>query len=204
MAIRLVVSLLGLAVIFALFAGTYYAPGNVQAKTAAPSFQVGPGESQQVRLLPTIPGTAITVQLRAVGGPIDVYVMEREWADRLADSGALNLTQPFSFEAGPSRMNVSGTYDFTLISDGRTEHLLVLDNGGDFYRGGAAPDLHGPTNGTVSVELAIHYLQEERRSLWLAYLAAAPGVALVLFTVGHVVWRRTRTDERPGGRPSER
>jgi hypothetical protein len=187
--VRLVGSLLGLAVLFAVFAGTYYAPENIKAKTEAPSFQVGPGESQQVRLLPTLAGTPIAVQLHAVGGPIDVYVMQKEWADRLADSGELNLTQPFSFEAGPSRMNVSGSYEFTLVSDGRTEHLLVLGNGGDFYRGGAVPDLDGPTNGTVSIELAIHYLQEEQRSLWLAYLAATPGVALVLFTIGHRVWR---------------
>src|ERR1051326_3245782 len=189
---RLVVSLLGLAVIFAIFAGTYYAPENIKAKTAAPSFQLAPGQTQQVRLLPTVPGTAIVVQLRAVGGPIDVYVMEKEWADRLASNGVLNLTQPFSYEAGPSRTNVNGTYEFGLVSDGRTEHLLVLDNGGDFYRGGAVPDLHSPTNGTVSIELTIHYLQDEQRSLWLAYLAATPGVALVLFTIGHRIWR-TRT-----------
>ncbi|MEA3144330.1 MAG: hypothetical protein QOG31_1654 [Thermoplasmata archaeon] len=189
---RLVVSLLGLAVLFSLFAGTYYAPENIRSKTAAPSFQVGPGELQQVRLLPTIAGTPIVVQLHAVGGPIDVYVLEKEWADRLADSGDLNLTQPFSYEAGPSRMGVNGSYEFALVSDGRTEHLLVLDNADDFYAGDAVPDLRGPTNGTASVELTIHYLQEEQRSLWLAYLAAAPGVALVLFTVGHRVWRTRR------------
>lgn len=186
---RLVVSLLGLAVLFAVFAGTYYAPENVRTKTAAPSFQVAPGDNAQVRLLPTIAGTPIAVQIHAVGGPIDVYLMQKEWADRLARSGTLNLTQPFSFESGHSRANVTGTYEFALVSDGRTEHLLVLDNGASFYSGGAAPDRKGPTNGTVSVELTIHYLQEQQRSLWFAYLAATPGVALVVFTIGHRVWR---------------
>lgn len=190
---HLAVSLLGLAVLFAIFAGTYYAPQNLQSKTAAPAFQIAPGDTAQVRLLPTIANTPIAVQVRAVGGPIDVYVMPKEWADRLADAGELNLTQPFSYEAGPSRTNVNGTYDFTLLSDGRTEHLLILDNGDTFYRGGARPDLHGPTNGTVSVDLTIHYLQEERRSLWLAYVAATPGVALVVFTIGHRVWRYRMT-----------
>ncbi|MCA1812112.1 MAG: hypothetical protein LC623_08900 [Halobacteriales archaeon] len=189
---RLVVSLLGLAVLFAVFAGTYYAPENLRTKTAAPSFQVAPGDNAQVRLLPTTAGTPIAVQIHAVGGPIDVYVLEKEWADRLAQQGELNLTQPFSFDAGPSRANVTGSYEFALVSDGRTEHLLVLDNGGDFYRGGAVPDLRSPTNGTVSVELTIHYLQEEERSIWFAYLAATPGVALVVFTIGHRVWRTRR------------
>jgi hypothetical protein len=118
--------------------------------------------------------------------------MPREWADRLADSGDFNLTQPFSYEAGPSRTGVNGTYEFALVSDGRTEHLLVLDNSDNFYAGDAVPDLGGPTNGTVSVRLTVHYLQEEERSLWLAYLAAAPGVALVLFTIGHRMWRTRR------------
>ncbi|HUR62119.1 MAG TPA: hypothetical protein VM286_07115 [Candidatus Thermoplasmatota archaeon] len=190
--VRLVVSLLGLAVLFALFAGTYYAPENIQAKTAAPSFQVGPGESQQVRLLPTIAGTPILVRLQAVGGPIDVFVMQKEWADRLADAGDLNLTQPFSYEAGPSRMAVNGTYEFTLVSDGQTEHLVLLDNSDAHYLGDAVPDPSGPTNGTVIIELTIHYLQEEERSLVLAYIAATPGVALVLFTIGHRMWRMAR------------
>lgn len=189
---RLAGSLLGLAVIFAIFAGTYYAPENLLIKTAAPSFQIGAGETQQVRLQPTVAGTPILVRLEAVGGPIDVYLLQKEWADRLADNGQLNLTQPFSFEAGPSRMGVNGTYEFTLVSDGRMEHLLVLDNLDDYYTGDAAPDLHGPTNGTVSLQLTVHYLQEESRSLWLAYIAAAPGIALVLFTVGHRIWRHSK------------
>jgi hypothetical protein len=190
--VRLVVSLLGLAVLFALFAGTYYAPENIKTKTAAPSFQVGPGESQQIRLLPTIAGTPILVRLEAVGGPIDVFVMQKEWADRLADAGDFNLTQPFSYEAGPSRLNINGTYEFTLVSDGRTEHLVLLDNSDSHYEGDAVPDLTGPTNGTVSIQLTIHYLQEEERSLVLAYIAATPGIALVLFTLGHRLWRLSR------------
>jgi hypothetical protein len=201
--VRLVVSLLGLAVIFAVFAGTYYAPENLRTKIAAPTFQVAPGATQQVRLLPTIAGTPIVVQLRGVGGPIDVYVMPKDWADRLASNGVLNLTQPFSYDAALSRTNVNGTYDFALVSDGHTEYLLVIDNGGDYYLGGALPDLNSPTNGTVSIELTIHYQQEEQRSLWLAYLAATPAVALVAFTIGHRIWR-TRTAERPGGRSSGR
>jgi hypothetical protein len=192
MAVRLVTSLLGLAVLFALFAGTYYAPENIRAKTEAPSFQVDPGETQQLRLLPTIAGTPILVKIDAVGGPFDVYVLEKEWADRLADNGDLNLTQPFSYEAGPSRTNITGSYEFTLVSDGRTEHLLVIDNADDYYTHDAVPDRNGPTNGTISLQLAVHYLREEERSLWLAYLAATPGIALVLFTIGHVVWRRSR------------
>ena len=189
---RLVGSLLGLAVIFAIFAGTYYAPQNIRTKTAAPSFQISAGETQQVRLLPTIAGTPILVHLDAVGGPIDVYILEKEWADRLANNGDLNLTQPFSYEAGPSRTNVNGSYEFTLVSDGHTEQLLVLDNSDNYYTGDAVPDPNGPTNGTVSVQLTVHYLQEEARSLWFAYVAATPGVALVLFTIGHRIWRHTR------------
>ena len=50
--VRLVVSLLGLAVIFSVFAGTYYAPENVRSKTDAPSLQLDPGDTQQQRLLP--------------------------------------------------------------------------------------------------------------------------------------------------------
>jgi len=197
MAVRLVASLLGLAVLLAAFAGTYYAPQNIHAKTEAPSYQVGPGETQQVRLLPTVAGTPILVRVDAVGGPIDLYVMPKEWADRLADQGDLNLTQPFSFEAGPSRLNVTGDYEFTLVSDGHTEHLVIIDNAVDYYAGNAVPDRAGPTNGTVSLQVTVHYLQEEQRSLWLAYLAATPGIALVVYTIGHVLWRRSHGPKGP-------
>lgn len=191
--IRLVVALLGLAVIFAAFAGIAHSTGALEARTAVPpTFLIGPGEAQQVRLQPTVPDTAISVEARVVGGPIDLYVMPKEWADRLAQDGSFNLTQPFSFDAALSRTHVNGTYVFALTSDGRTEHLVVLDNSAEFYAGTARPDPASPTNGTVEVTLTIHYLEEEERSLLLGYVAATPGVLLVVLTVGHRIWRGVR------------
>jgi hypothetical protein len=190
--IRLVSSLLGLAVIFAVFAGTYYAPENLRVKTEEPSYQIGPGGSQQVRLIPTARDTPIQVRLEVFGGPIDVYVMPKEWADRLADNGRFNLTQPFGYEAALSRFNVTGTYEFSLVSDGQTEHLVVMSNLDDYYNSNAVPDRSGPANGTVSVQVVVHYVQDEERSLVLGYVAATPGIALVLFTLGHRIWRHRR------------
>ena len=100
--------------------------------------------------MPTVAGTQVSVELRVVGGPIDAYLMDREWADRLADGGTLNLTQPFNYDAANSRIRLNGSAELSLTSDGRTEHMLVLDNSDTYYAGDATPNLSSPTNGTAS------------------------------------------------------
>jgi len=187
--IRLVVALVGLAVFGAVFASIYYDPDNrLQVENPA-AFQVAPGEARQTTLQPTIAGTPITVHLRVTGGPIDVYVMEKEWSDSLAGAGRLDLTRPFSYSAEHSRIGLQDTIDFALLSDGATELLIVFDNSDNHYLNDTVPDLDGPTQGTVSIEMTIRYLKEEHRSLVLGYIAAAPSVLLVLVTLGRKAWR---------------
>jgi len=192
--IRLVMALLGLAVFGALFAAIHYAPENRVRVDDAPAFQLAPGEVRQTTLQPTVPGSPIAIRVRVFGGPLDLYVMEKEWSDNLAGGGRLSLDQPFSFYAEHSLLGLDGTTDFALVSDGVTDYLLVFDNSDNHYVGDTVPDPASPTNGTVSVQITIRYLEEETRSLVLGYIAAAPSVLLVAFTVGRKVrrWARER------------
>ncbi len=190
--IRLVVALVGLAVFGAIFAAIYYDPENRVQVENPPAFVVAPGEARQTTLQPTIAGTPVAVHLRVTGGAIDLYVMEKEWSDSLAGRGELNLSRPFSYLADQSRIGLEGTADFALISDGVSELLLVFDNSDDHYLNDTVPDPAGPTQGTVSIEMTIRYLKEEKRSLVLGYIAAAPSVLLVAVTLGRKAWRLRR------------
>lgn len=187
--IRLAVALVGLAVFGAVFISIYYDPDNRLRVENPPAFQVAPGEARQTTLQPTIPGTPVAVRLRVTGGPIDLYVMEKEWSDSLAGRGELNLSRPFSYFADQSRIGLEGTADFALISDGVSELLLVFDNSDNHYLDDTVPDVTGPTQGAVSIEMTVRYLKEEHRSLVLGYLAAVPSVLLVLVTLGRKAWR---------------
>lgn len=186
--IRITVALVGLAVFGAIFASIYYDPDNHLKTESSPAFQLAPGEARQTTLQPTIPGTPIAVEVHVTGGALDLYVMEKEWSDALAGGGRLSLQKPFSYYAEHSRLGLQGSTDFALISDGVTEYLLVFDNSDNHYANDTVPDETGPTQGAVSIQVTIRYLEEETRSLMLGYIAATPSVLLVAFTV----WRKVR------------
>ncbi|MEK6975222.1 MAG: hypothetical protein AABY18_02655 [Candidatus Thermoplasmatota archaeon] len=195
--IRLTVALVGLAVFGAIFALIYYDPDNELKVDSAPAFQLAPGEARQTTLQPTIAGTPIAIEVHATGGAFDLYVMEKEWSDSLADNGRLSLQQPFSYYAEHSRIGVDGEAVFALLSDGVTEYLLVFDNSDNHYSNDTVPDLTGPTQGAVSVQITIRYLEEESRSLVLGYIAATPSVLLVIVTVGRKVRRLVKERKAP-------
>ena len=191
---KTVIALLGMAVLGAIFAGVYYAPSNVEFKErGAPAYQLGPGEVQSDRLQPTVAGTPILIEATVRGGPIDLYILEKPWAESLPEDGRLQLDRPFSYHAQWSRTRLNGTAQLALLSDGRTEYLIVLDNSDNYYDGDAAPDLASTTGGTVSVQLTIHFAREEQRSLVLGYLAATPSVLLLVLTLGRKARRSLRT-----------
>lgn len=186
--IRLTLALVGLAVFGAVFASIYYDPDNRLQVESAPAFQLAPGEARQTVLQPTIPATPIAIEIHATGPAFDLYVMEKEWSDALAGAGRLDLSQPFSFDAAHSRIGVEGRADFALLSDGVTEHVLVFDNSDNHYLNDTLPDVNSTTGGVVHIQITIRYLEEEGRSLVLGYIAAAPSVLLVAFTL----WRKVR------------
>ena len=192
--IRLTMALVGLAVFGAVFALIYYDPDNQLQTERAPVFQLAPGEARQTTLQPTIPGTPVTIEVHATGGKFDLYVMEKEWSDSLAGQGRLALDTPFSYYAEHSRIGLDGQATFALLSDGVTEYLLIFDNSDNHYLNDTVPDLTGPTAGAVSISITIRYLEEESRSLVLGYIAAAPSVLLVAFTLGRKIrhWARER------------
>lgn len=192
--IRLTIALVGLAVFGAVFALIYYDPDNRLQTERAPVFQLAPGEARQTTLQPTDAGTPITVEVHATGGTFDLYVMEKEWSDSLAGEGRLALERPFSYYAEHSRIGLDREATFALVSDGVTEYLLVFDNSDNHYENDTVPDLTGPTHGTVSISITIRYIEEESRSLMLGYIAAAPSVLLVAFTLGRKLrrWARER------------
>jgi hypothetical protein len=190
--IRITIALVGLAVFGAVFALIYYDPDNRLQVEHAPAFQLAPGEARQTTLQPTIAGTPVAVEVHATGGTFDLYVMEKEWSDSLAGAGRLALERPFSYYAEHSRIGLDGDASFSLLSDGVTEYLLVFDNSDNHYLNDTVPDLSGPTGGTVSVQITIRYLEEETRSLVLGYIAAAPSVLLVAFTLGRKIRRVVR------------
>jgi hypothetical protein len=182
---RLTVALVGLAVFGALFAAVYYAPRNLEVREeGAPVFQLAPGEAKQTVLQPTVAGTPIVVRLVIAGGPIDVFVMEKDWSDTLAQGGSLNLDRPFSFDASRSRLGVNGSLDLVLQSDGFTDRLLVFDHGDAYYGHDTVPG-----NDTAAIQMTVTYVEEESRSLVLGYLAAIPSVLLVLLTFGRKLRR---------------
>lgn len=194
--IRITIALVGLAVFGAVFALIYYDPDNHLQTENAPAFQLAPGEARQTTLQPTIAGTPISVEVFVTGGPFDLYVMEKEWSDHLAGEGRLSLEQPFSYYAEHSRIGLDRAATFSLVSDGVTEYLLVFDNSDNHYLGDTVPDPDGPTGGAVSVQITIRYLEEETRSLVFGYIAAAPSVLLVAFTLGRKIrrWVRERKE----------
>ncbi len=195
--IRLIVALLGLTVFGAVFAGIYYAPGNVRFKEdGVPSFSLAAGEARQTTLQPTIPGTPIVVAVQSFGGPFDLYVMEAEWSGPLAGNGRLRLDRPFAYLAEHSAIGLAGATEFVLPSDGVTSYVLVFDNSDAYYRNDTLPDPASATNGTVSVQLTVRYLEQETRSLVLGYLAAAPSVTLVAITLARKI-RHHRAKGKP-------
>jgi hypothetical protein len=192
--IRITIALLGFVVFGAIFATIYYDPDNRVKVDTDPAFIVGPGEARQTTIEPTAAGTPIAIHLRVTGSAIDVYVMEKEWSDSLAGGGRLDLSQPFSYSSELSRIGLQGVADFVILSDGLTEHLLVFDNSDSHYLNDTVPDVTGPTRGTANVEMTVRYIDVEHRSLVLGYIAAAPSIILVAFTLARkgLRWRRSR------------
>lgn len=185
---RITIALLGLAVFGALFAGVYYAPRNLEPREeGAPAFQLAPGEAKQSVLQPTIAGTPIVVRVEVTGSPVDLYVMEKDWSDSLAGQGSLSLDQPFSYYSEHSRFNVTGTHDLVLVSDGKTEYLLVFDATDTYYADDTPPGTQ-----PSGIRLTTHYVEEQSRSLLFGYIAAVPSVLLVALTLGRRMVRLRR------------
>ncbi len=190
---KLLAALLGLAVVFAVFAGIYYAPANIELREANSAFNLAPGEVRQESLQPSLAGSDIVVEVQVLQGEIDVYVMDNEWASDLPSDGKLVLSRPFSYHAEPSQTHVNGTHTFTLQSDGNTWITVVFDNSDNYYDNDAAPraDPANGTDGTARVKITARFVDEENRSLILGYLAAIPSGLLVVVTLGRS-WARHR------------
>lgn len=191
--IRVVLALTGLAVFGALFAGIYYAPGNLTLKEEGdPAFRLAAGEVEQTTLQPTLAGTPILIQLQTFGGPLDIYVLEKDWSDVLPVDGVLRLDRPFSYDARRSLLGVEGQAEVTLVSDGKTSYIIIFDNSDNYYDGDTAPDPDSPTLGQVDLLVTVRYVEEESRSLVFGYLATIPSLALVALTL----WRKWRRGRR--------
>jgi hypothetical protein len=196
-------ALLGLAIIAAVFAGIYYAEDNLELRTqGGPAYHLAPGEAKSTQIQPAVKGTSVVVEITVAGGPVDIYVLEEEWARSLPHAGGLDLSRPFSYQAATSQINRTGFFTFSLISDGRTAYNLVMDNSDNFYEGDAVPDPNGTRSGTVSVHMTARYLESEQRSLVLGYLAAIPSVLLVGIAIGRK-WRRHWKKRHPPRIPPE-
>lgn len=183
----LLVSLLGMAVIMAIFAGIHYSQGTPSVQEEVrPAFVLAPGEVRSTALQPSLAGSVILVELRIRGGPIDIYVMDDASAATLPHGGVIALDRPFTYDAAASRLGVAGEVSITLISDGETTLDILLDNSDAYYDGDAVP------TGEVTVEFTSRYVAEEKRSLLLGYLATIPCVLLVAVTATRQVRRRLR------------
>ncbi len=185
---RTMFALLGLAFFAALFAGIYYAPDIEEVERERAAFNLAPGEVQPDFIERSIAGGTITVDLIIFGGPIDVWVMDEEWAASTLhpDQPGMDLSQPFSFHKEHTRLNVSGPQSWTLIADGETRLAFVLDNGDAYYEDTA------DSGDEVRVHIKTRYLEEEDRSLVFGYLAAVPSVLLVVLTIMKQVRDRRR------------
>ncbi len=186
--IRIIVALLVLAVLGAVFAGIYYAPRNFEVREQGKAaFGMGPGEVQ-LELLPRGPvGSPILVKVQAFGA-LDLYVVNEEWTRHIAGGGRLSLENPFSYYSHLSQVGLNGSVEFTLISDGATNFVLLFDNSDNYYANDTIPQ----STGAVTYQWSARYLEQEARSLVLGYLAAVPSVLLVAVTIGRKLQKRKR------------
>jgi hypothetical protein len=186
---RILIALLGLAVLGAIFAAIYYDPDNLEWKeNGVPAFNPAPGEVRSYGIQPSLRGAPILVDVRVQHGTIDVYIMDKDWATTLPVPGEnrLSLDRPFSYHAEHSALGVRDRFTTTIVSDGVTWHTLVIDNSDNLYND-TVPD---EADGAAAVAVTSRYLAEEQRSLVLGYLAAVPSVLLVLVTLGRQFKRR--------------
>ncbi len=183
---RTLLALLGLAFFAALFAGLYYAPDVEEVERERAAFSLAPGEIQPDFIERSVRGGTITVNVTIFGGPIDIYVMDQEWASSTLnpEGGGMNLSQPFSYHAQWSRLNVTGAQSWTFIADGETRLAFVLDNSDTYYEDTS------PGDEDVRIHIKTRYLEEEQRSLVYGYLAAIPSVLLVVLTIIKQVRKR--------------
>lgn len=188
--------LIGTAILAAVFAGVYYAPENLDARTEGrPAFNLAPGEVRQDGLQPAIEGSPIHVTIEVLSGTVDIYVMDKALAGGLAQDGALRLDAPFTYDAAWSATHVNDSHEFTLISDGETWKSVVFDHSDNHYEGDSVPD----ENTTAQLRVTVRYTQEEDQSLLLGYFAAAPSVLLVALTFGRQ-WMRHRANKAAASR----
>lgn len=181
---RTLAVLVGGAVFLAIFAGIYYAPQNEEFRVEGhPVFNLAPGEVRQTGLQPTIEETPIVVTVEVLAGTVDIYVMDKEWAQDLAQSGSLSLQEPFSYHQTLSETHVNGTHEFSIISDGVTWQSVIFDNSDNVYDGDAA------ANETANIRLTVRFVEEEERSLTLGYIATIPSILLVVITLGRQIKR---------------
>lgn len=188
--IRVLAALLGLAVLGALFAGFYYAGDREELRILETPVNPAPGEVRSQKLQPAIEGGTVHVQVQVLRGSLDVYVMDREWSNRLAEGGRLSLDQPFAYHAQYSALGVNDSHEFTIVSDGETWFQVVLDNSDNYYDNDTAG------NQTAHARVVVRYVDQEERSLLLGYLAATPSVVLVAVTLWRQVARHRRDKER--------
>lgn len=184
---RTLLALLGLGLFGGLFAGLYYAPSVESVERERAAFSLAPGEVQPDFIESSIPGGLITVDITIFGGPIDIWVMDEEWAaSTLRGENGMDLSEPFSYHAEHTRLNISGEQSWTFIADGATRLAFVLDNADAHYNDTES------TEGPVRIHIKTRYLEEEDRSLIYGYLAATPSVLLVVLTVAKQIRDRKR------------
>lgn len=184
---RTLLALLGLGLFGALFAGLYYAPEVESVERERAAFNLAPGEVRPDFIESSIPGGLITVNVTIFGGPIDIWVMDEEWAaSTLRGDNGMDLSQPFSYHKEHTRLNITGTQSWTFIGDGATRLAFVLDHGDAHYND------TGATEEPVRIHIKTRYLEEEERSLVYGYLAATPSVLLVVLTIGKQIRDRRR------------
>jgi len=187
--------LLGAAIIAAVFAGIYYAPGNDEARVNGwPAFNLAPGEVRQDGIQPSVPDSPIAVQIEVITGEVDIYVMDKEWAASLPQQGSLRLDAPFSYYQDLSASRVNTSHTFTIISDGETWFSVVFDNSDNYYDDDAVP----AEDAVAELRVTVRYLEQEDRSLLLGYVAVVPSILLVVVTLGRVARRHLRARKESG------
>ncbi len=188
---RSMIFLVGASVLGAIMAAAYYAPDNLEFHESSSAYNLGPGEVKQDTVHPSLAGSDIVYEIEVRGGSIDVYVMERPWAASLSTRGNIDLSQPFSFDAGLSKTHVNGTFSFVIHSDGETTYNVIFDNSDNFYAGDAGED---GNQTTARVSTVVRFVELESQSLTFGYLATIPSILLVVVTFGRQYkrWRRGR------------
>lgn len=187
---RLLTALLILAAMGAVLAAAAYQPEEVEREQVHPKFRLAPGEGVPDFIEPVDTGEEVTVNITVLrGGPVDVFVMNMENLTVHALNGStysFEVSENVTYNASLSRANVTGRYDFTLVSNGEDRLAVLLLS--------RHPDLEPPEGGDNTTEVAVtmRYTEREERTLVIGYLLAAPSALLVGLAAWRAAHRRRR------------